>query len=91
MEGSDVCFAPVLSIFEALEHPHNKARKTFLEVDGVMQPAPAPRFSRTVPQVSHGARIAGEDSVAVLKDFGFDEAEIDELLQAAVISPTTDQ
>ena len=85
MEGSDVCFAPVLSIFEAPEHPHNKARETFLEVDGIMQPAPAPRFSRTVPQVSHGARVAGEDSVAVLKDFGFDDAEITALQNAAAI------
>ena len=85
MEGSDVCFAPVLSIFEAPEHPHNKARETFVEVDGIMQPAPSPRFSRTVPRISHGARVAGEDSVAVLKDCGFDDAEIDELQQAAVI------
>jgi alpha-methylacyl-CoA racemase len=45
MEGSDVCFAPVLSMAEALEHPHNVARGTFVERDGVMQPAPAPRFS----------------------------------------------
>ena len=85
MEGSDVCFAPVLSIFEAPEHPHNKARQTFLEVDGLMQPAPAPRFSRTVPHISHGARVAGEDSVAVLKDCGFDDGEIEELQKAAVI------
>jgi len=85
MEGSDVCFAPVLSIFEAPEHPHNKARETFVEVDGIVQPAPSPRFSRTVPRISHGARVAGEDSVAVLKDCGFDDAEIGELQQAAVI------
>ncbi|MCZ6618271.1 MAG: CaiB/BaiF CoA-transferase family protein [Gammaproteobacteria bacterium] len=85
MEGSDVCFAPVLSIFEAPNHPHNIARQTFLEVDGIMQPAPSPRFSRTVPSISHGARVAGEDSVAVLKDCGFDDAEINELQQAAVI------
>lgn len=85
MEGSDVCFAPVLSILEAPDHPHNKARQTFLEVDGIMQPAPSPRFSRTVPRVSHSARVVGEDSVAVLKDCGFDEDEISELQQAAVI------
>lgn len=85
MEGSDVCFAPVLSILEAPDHPHNKARQTFLEVDGIMQPAPSPRFSRTVPRVSHSARVVGEDSVAVLKDCGFDDDEISELRQAAVI------
>src|SRR5262245_21629335 len=61
MEGTDVCFAPVLSVFEAPHHPHNKARGTFVEVDGVVQPAPAPRFSRTVPEVSHAARRPGED------------------------------
>src|SRR4030095_11904578 len=47
MEGSDVCFAPVLSMAEAPVHPHNRARGTFVEVDGVPQPGPAPRFSRT--------------------------------------------
>ena len=51
MLGSDVCYAPVLSLGEAPKHPHNVARKTFVEVDGVTQPAPAPRFSRTVPEV----------------------------------------
>lgn len=51
MLGSDVCYAPVLSLAEAPKHPHNVARKTFIEVDGVTQPAPAPRFSRTVPEV----------------------------------------
>jgi len=50
MLGSDVCYAPVLSIAEASEHPHNVARQTFVEIDGVMQAAPAPRFSRTVPK-----------------------------------------
>ncbi len=85
MEGSDVCFAPVLSIFEAPQHPHNKERQTFIDVDGVMQPAPAPRFSRTVPNVSHGARAPGEDSTAVLEDCGFDGAEIAALQNDGVI------
>ena len=47
LEGTDTCFAPVLSMDEAPDHPHLKARETFIEVDGVVQPAPAPRFSRT--------------------------------------------
>ena len=47
LEGSDACFAPVLSLAEAPAHPHNVARGTFVEVDGIVQPAPAPRFSRT--------------------------------------------
>ncbi|MEP6173132.1 MAG: CoA transferase, partial [Parasphingorhabdus sp.] len=48
MEGTDICFAPVLSLVEAKEHPHNVARETFVDVDGLMQPAPAPRYSVTV-------------------------------------------
>ena len=51
MQGTDVCFAPVLDLDEASEHPHNRARGAFIEIDGVVQPAPAPRFSRTVPEV----------------------------------------
>ncbi len=85
MEGTDVCFSPVLSIFEAPEHPHNKARGTFLEIDGLTQPAPAPRFSRTVPKVRGAARIAGEDSVEVLQSFGFSDAEIDALVTGGAV------
>ncbi len=86
MEGTDVCFAPVLSIFEAPDHPHNKARNSFQEIDGVMQPAPAPRFSRTIAEISHGARIPGEDTVSVLKDYGFSSDEIDTLSADGVIA-----
>jgi alpha-methylacyl-CoA racemase len=85
MEGTDVCFAPVLSIFEAPDHPHNKARNGFLALDGVMQPAPAPRFDRTPGKVRHSAPAAGADSRAVLADFGFESAAIDELLAAGVV------
>lgn len=53
MEGTDICFAPVLDMDEAPSHPHNVARRTFIDIDGVTQPAPAPRFSRTVPEVRH--------------------------------------
>ena len=85
MEGTDVCFAPVLSLFEAPEHPHNKARNTFVKLDGVTQPAPAPRFSRTVAEVSHSARAPGVDSRSVLSDCGFSAAEISALATAGVI------
>ena len=88
MEGTDVCFAPVLSMFEAPEHPHNKARATFVDVDGIVQPAPAPRFSRTRPGVSHGPRRPGEDSLAVLFDAGFSEIEIRALQEKRVVSGT---
>ena len=86
MEGSDVCFAPVLSIFEAPEHPHNKARKTFVELDGVVQPAPSPRFSRTAPAVSHAAPPPGADSEAVLADCGFTSEEIAGLRERRVFT-----
>ncbi len=86
MEGTDVCFAPVLSLFEAPEHPHNKARNSFLTVDGVTQQAPAPRFSRTPPEVSHGARVPGEDTDSVLQDCGFSSDEIDALRSDGVIA-----
>ncbi len=85
MEGTDVCFAPVLSIFEAPDHPHNKARSTFVEIDGVIQPAPAPRFSRTQVAVQHGARLPGEDSASVLAGSGFSADEIAKLQADAVI------
>jgi alpha-methylacyl-CoA racemase len=85
MEGTDVCFAPVLSIFEAPEHPHNKARGTFVEVEGVMQPAPSPRFSRTEAVVSHAAPPPGRDSEAVLADCGFTSDEIAGLRERGVI------
>jgi alpha-methylacyl-CoA racemase len=85
MEGTDVCFAPVLSVFEAPEHPHNKARNTFVEVDGVVQPAPSPRFSRTQAEIRHGARAPGEDTRSVLEGAGFSAEEIDRLAAGGVI------
>jgi alpha-methylacyl-CoA racemase len=85
MEGTDVCFAPVLSVFEAPEHPHAKARDSFVEIDGMIQPAPSPRFSRTEPKISHAARTPGEDTEAVLTECGFSAGEVSELREAGVI------
>lgn len=86
MEGSDICFAPVLSMAEAPKHPHNKARGTFITLDGITQPAPAPRFSRTVPEARHGIRTAGQDTVSVLAEAGFSGNEIEALQQAGVVA-----
>jgi len=86
MEGTDVCFAPVLTFMEAPAHPANAARNTYVEVDGVVQPAPAPRFSRTPSAVAHGVRGPGEDTAAVLSAMGFGEREIGELQAAGVIA-----
>ena len=70
MEGTDVCFAPVLSFLEAPSHAHNRSRQTYIDVDGMTQPAPAPRFSRTSTGVAFGARRLGQDTEAVLADWG---------------------
>ena len=70
MEGTDICFAPVLDFVEAQNHPHNKARETYIDLDGIKQPAPAPRFSRTPSKVRHGSRAAGENTGEVLEDWG---------------------
>jgi alpha-methylacyl-CoA racemase len=86
MEGSDVCFAPVLALNEVQDHPHNQARNSFIEIDGFVQPAPAPRFSRTGVSVSHGARIPGEDSRQVLSDAGYTDDEIGALFEAGAVA-----
>jgi len=89
MEGTDVCFAPVLSIWEAPEHPHNLARETFTSIDGVVQPNPAPRFSRTRAEIRTGPRISGQDTQEVLQEFGFPEEEIGRLRSAGIIPAAT--
>jgi alpha-methylacyl-CoA racemase len=71
LEGTDACFAPVLDMKEAPRHPHNAARKTFMEVDGVLQPAPAPRFSRTRPNTPAAPPVPGADGAAILADWGW--------------------
>ncbi len=76
LEGTDVCFAPVLDMAEAPQHPHNVARGTFVDVGGVTQPAPAPRFSRTAPEIGITPALPGQHSAAVLKDWGWTLAEV---------------
>jgi alpha-methylacyl-CoA racemase len=76
MEGTDVCFAPVLNFLDAPKHPANIARNTYIEVDGLVQPAPAPRFGRTPSEVRHGGHDAGQDTDAVLAEMGFGEQEL---------------
>ncbi len=85
LEGTDVCFAPVLDLQEAPQHPHNLARQSFVEIDGVTQPAPAPRFSRTPTTVQAPAAMAGEHSEEILNDWGFAPDEIIALQQSGAI------
>src|SRR5262249_58974254 len=70
MEGTDICFAPVLGIAEAPQHPHNRARRAYVNVEGAWQPAPAPRFSRTAPGVQGVAPEPGAHTDAVLARAG---------------------
>jgi alpha-methylacyl-CoA racemase len=85
LEGTDVCFAPVLDMAEAPHHPHNAARATFVERDGVTQPAPAPRFSRTPADIGAPASTPGQDSAEVLVDWGWSEASVEALRRAGVV------
>lgn len=85
LEGTDVCFAPVLNLAEAPQHPHNKARASFVDFEGVTQPAPAPRFSRSQSSIQSAAAIAGEHSEEILKDWGFDDHTIAELARENAI------
>jgi alpha-methylacyl-CoA racemase len=82
MEGTDICFAPVLDLDEAPKHPHNLARETFVEIDGVVQPAPAPRFSATPGAVRGVPPVIGGDTESALADWGFSASEIDALKAA---------
>jgi alpha-methylacyl-CoA racemase len=85
LEGTDVCFAPVLDMAEAPHHPHNAARATFVERDGVTQPAPAPRFSRTPADIGSPPSTPGQDSARVLADWGWSEASVEALQRAGVV------
>lgn len=86
MEGSDACFAPVLSMREAPEHPLNQARETFITIDGLPQPAPTPRFSRTAPEVCSGIHTDGQDTLSVLSDYGFTPDEVEALQKSGVVA-----
>jgi alpha-methylacyl-CoA racemase len=84
MEGSDICFAPVLDLKEAQDHPHNVARQTYVDVGGIKQPAPAPRFSRTEPSIRHEARPYGSDTEAVLTDLGYTSEQLTAMREQSV-------
>ncbi len=85
LEGTNACFAAVLDPSEAPDHPHNRARGTFTEVAGVVQPAPAPRFSRTVPQIAGPPPRPGQHTTDALADWGFSADEIAELRAAEAV------
>jgi alpha-methylacyl-CoA racemase len=85
-DGTDACVAPVLSPWEAPSHPHNQARSTFVEIDGVVQPAPAPRFSRTPSSISRPPSVPGGDTVSGLLEWGIDEGTVAKLRETGALS-----
>jgi alpha-methylacyl-CoA racemase len=85
MEGTDVCFGPVMGLKEAATHPHNAARETFVTIDGVVQPAPAPRFSATPGAIQAPPPAIGADNQAALADWGFAPSAIEALQTAGAL------
>ena len=88
LEGTDVCFAPVLPMSEAMTHPHIVARGTIVEENGSPQPAPAPRFSRTPGTIGGPAHLAGDDTDSTLADWGFARDEIAALHASKAVAQT---
>lgn len=86
MEGTDICFAPVLDMQEAQSHPHNVARQTYVKVGDMTQPAPAPRFSRTAPEIRHPAKPYGADTAAVFTELGYSAEQLDALQGAIAVN-----
>ena len=91
LEGTDACFAPVLDLAEAPLHPHTRERRTFIEVEGVVQPAPAPRFDRTVPADPSPPVGPGRDTRAALVDWGFSDEEVTRLCEAGAVAQAEDR
>ena len=85
MEHTDVCFAPVLRLDEAPQHPHNAARGTFVDAFGTLQPAPVPRFSRTVPELSIPPAHDGQHTREVLLDWGVASDRVDDLIASGAV------
>ena len=84
--GTDACFAPVLSMTEAAMHPHAQARNSYIKVDGISQPAPAPRFSRTPSEIQSPPAEPGQHTEEVLRDWGFSEEHIRGLVKDNIIN-----
>mgnify|MGYP005814211219 CR=1 FL=1 len=89
LNGVDYCYAPVLNMRSAPKHPHNQARKSFVEIAGVTQPAPAPKFSRTPGAVAAPPPEIGEHTADILRDWGFGDGEIAELHRDGVVKTAT--
>jgi len=86
LEGTDACFAPVLSMAEAPHHAHNRARGTFVERDGGWQPNASPRFSRTATEIKSAPAAPGEHSHQTLVDWGIDAGTVHALIERGVVA-----
>jgi alpha-methylacyl-CoA racemase len=84
-EGSDACYSPVLSLLEAQNHPHILERKNFINLDGVTQPAPAPRFSETHTSMPNPAPKIGQDNNEILLNLGYNNEDINNFLNTGII------
>ncbi|NBB14805.1 CoA transferase [Caulobacter sp. SLTY] len=85
MDATDICFAPILDLDEAPKHAHNVARETFVTVEGVIQPAPAPRFSATPGKIQGPPPKIGADNAAALGDWGFSNADVAKLQESGAL------
>jgi alpha-methylacyl-CoA racemase len=85
MQDTDICFAPVLGMSEAIRHEHNRHRDSFVEIDGIAQPAPAPRFLGTPTSVQRPPARVGENTDEILRDWGFSDGEIGGLHQSGAV------
>lgn len=84
---TDACFAPILSMSDAITHPHNKARNTFVEIDGITQPAPAPRFSRSESKIKHAPPRPIKPTAAILKAWDVPDSAVEEWLKSGTVDP----
>lgn len=85
LEGSDACFAPVLAPLDAPKHPHNRARATFVDIGGVVQPAPAPRFSATPAALPRAPHTADDGALEQVRRWGVPASELDALVRSGVV------
>ena len=86
LENTDVCYAPVLSIDEARNHPHMKSRNNFISIDDVIQPSPAPRFSKTNSESPKKAPTVGENNEEILLQIGYTKDEINSFKERKIIN-----
>ena len=84
--GTDSCFAPVLTLTEAVQHPHAQARNAYISIDGISQPAPAPRFSRTRSEIQSPPAEPGQHTEEILLDWGYTRERINDLLEENIIN-----